>query len=116
MRKLSQPRLPRPAKARRPGAIQAKPAIPTRGNASASENSQKHAEELLQISSQLKLGALITESSHPVTANLSEAAKGDIGTALGQLFEVDGDVIHKYREFVESGRAPEIQQVLVKAL
>ncbi len=30
----------------------------------------------MKISSQFKLGALVTESSHPVTANLSDVAKG----------------------------------------
>ena len=53
------------------------------------------------------MGVLTTESSHPVTANLSEVAKRDVSAALGLLFEVDGDVVRKYREFAESGRARE---------
>jgi N-acetylmuramic acid 6-phosphate etherase len=81
-----------------------------------SESSQKRAEEFLKISSQFKLGGLITESPHPVTANLSEIAKADIGAALSRLFDVDSDVINKYREFVESDRAGEIQQTVLKAL
>jgi N-acetylmuramic acid 6-phosphate etherase len=81
-----------------------------------SEISDRRAEDFLKISGQFKLGALTTEASHPVTANLSDTAKGDISAALGLLFEVDGDVLCKYAEFVESGRAAQIQQALVEAL
>src|SRR5690348_10909116 len=70
-----------------------------------STTSDKRSEEFLEISGQFKLGALVTESSHPVTADLSEVAKEDIAKALDLLFKVDEDVIAKYREFVESGRA-----------
>ncbi|HWH70003.1 MAG TPA: hypothetical protein VNT26_11505, partial [Candidatus Sulfotelmatobacter sp.] len=62
-----------------------------------SETSKKRSEEFLQISDQFQLGVLTTESSHPVTAQLSEVAKRDLGAALGQLFEVDADVLRTYR-------------------
>jgi len=81
-----------------------------------SEASNKRSEEFLKISGQFKLGALVTESSHPVTANLSEVAKKDIAKALDLLFQVDNDVIAKYREFAESGRAEQIKETLVRAL
>ena len=81
-----------------------------------SESSRKRAEEFLKISGQFKLGALVTEASHPVTANLSEVAKQDITTALKLLFDVDTDVIRKYREFVESGRAGEIKETVLRSL
>src|SRR5438105_14196333 len=71
-----------------------------------SDSSQKRAEEFLKISDQFQLGALTTESSHPITTNLSDTAKRDIPAALGLLFDVDADVLRKYREFVESGRSP----------
>ncbi|MCL5102581.1 MAG: hypothetical protein M1133_00510 [Armatimonadetes bacterium] len=77
---------------------------------------RERAEEFLKISDQFKLGELLTESSHPVTANLSEVAKNDISAALGLLFEVDRDVIEKYREWVESGRSEEIAKVVTDAL
>ena len=77
-----------------------------------SATSQKRAEEFLKIGGQFKLGALVTESSHPVTANLSEVAKQDIEQALDLLFQVDDDVVRKYREFVESGRAETIAGTL----
>lgn len=81
-----------------------------------SESSQKRSEEFLKISGQFKLGALVTEASHPVTANLSEVAKQDIAAALKLLFEVDDDVIGKFREFVESGRAEKIKKEILRAL
>src|SRR5882672_2932876 len=81
-----------------------------------SENSQKRSEEFLAISNQFKLGALTTESSHPITAELSQTARQSIAAALGQLFEVDGDVVNKYREFAGSSRARIIADTLLHAL
>jgi N-acetylmuramic acid 6-phosphate etherase len=81
-----------------------------------SEVSNKRSEEFLKICGQFKLGALVTESSHPVTANLSEVAKQDIAKALDLLFQVDNDVIAKYREFAKSGRAEQIKETIVRAL
>lgn len=81
-----------------------------------SESSNRRSGEFLAIADQFKLGVLTTESSHPVTANLSETAKRDISAALGLLFEVDGDVVRKYREFAQSGRAGEIRDSLIASL
>ena len=81
-----------------------------------SASSQKRSEEFLKISGQFKLGALVTESSHPVTANLSDVAGQDIAAALKLLFDVDDDVVKKYREFVESGRAEEIKETVLRSL
>ena len=71
-------------------------------------SSQRRSAEFLQISGQFKLGALVTEASHPVTAHLSEVARRDAAAALGLLFQADGDVVDKFREFVASGRAEQI--------
>ncbi len=76
----------------------------------------QRSDEFLKISGQFKLGSLVTESSHPATANLSEVARTDIAAALKQLFAVDGDVLRKFREFVASSRADAIKAVLVQAL
>jgi len=81
-----------------------------------STSSQKRSEEFLKISGQFKLGALVTESSHPVTANLSEVAKTDIAGALRLLFEADGDVINTFRKFVASGKAAEIKETILRSL
>ena len=81
-----------------------------------SENSEARSADFLKISGQFKLGALVTESSHPVTANLSEVAHGDIAAGLDRLFEADEDVLKKFREFVESGRADSIAATVLAAL
>src|SRR5436305_14948196 len=81
-----------------------------------SEASRKRSEDFLQVSSQFQLGALTTESSHPVTAHLSDTARRDPSAALSQLLEVDADVLHKFAEFVESGRAIDIKKTLLAAL
>jgi N-acetylmuramic acid 6-phosphate etherase len=81
-----------------------------------SHTSEQRSAEFLQIAEQFKLGALTTEASHPVTANLSDVARHDLAGALKLLFTVDDDVVRKYREFVESGRAPQIAATVVRAL
>src|SRR6266850_4696757 len=81
-----------------------------------SDASDQRSREFLKISGQFKLGALVTEASHPVTAQLSDVAKHDIAQALDLLFQVDADVIAKYREFAESGRAGEITETVLRAL
>jgi N-acetylmuramic acid 6-phosphate etherase len=80
------------------------------------ETSKRRSEEFLKISDQFQLGVLTTESSHPVTGNLSETAKRDISEALGLLFEADGDVVRKYREFAKSRRAEAIKETVLRAL
>ena len=81
-----------------------------------SETSNRRSQDFLRISDQFQLGALTTESSHPVTANLSETARRDIGAALGLLFDADGDVVRKYREFAASDRAQGIKEAVLRAL
>ncbi len=81
-----------------------------------SNASLNRSEEFLCIADQFKLGALTTECSHPVTAHLSDVARRDIASGLKLLFEVDDDVLTKYHEFVESGRAAGIQQTVLQAL
>src|SRR5437867_942579 len=81
-----------------------------------SEHSQKRAEEFLRMSDQFQLGVLTTEASHPVTAILSQTAKQNIGAALQLLFDVDLDVVRKYRDFVDTARARPIQQKLLRSL
>lgn len=79
-------------------------------------NSNQRSAEFLKIADQFKLGALTTETSHPVTANLSEVARGDIAAGLKLLFDVDDDVLQTYREFAESGRARLIADTVRDAL
>ncbi len=81
-----------------------------------SNTARLRSDEFLRISSQFKLGSLVTESSHPVTANLSETARQDIAAALKLLFEVDRDVLQTYRAFVASGRAAAMTAEILKSL
>ncbi len=81
-----------------------------------SDTSIKRSEEFLKISDQFQLGALTTETSHPVTADLSETAKKDIAAGLGLLFEADGDNVKKYREFAASGRATAIKDAVLRSV
>src|SRR5215813_8869414 len=81
-----------------------------------SDSSQKRSEEFLKIADQFQLGSLVTESSHPVTARLSQTAKDDVPAALRLLFDVDDDVIAAYRRFVRFGHAIEIKRVVLNAL
>jgi hypothetical protein len=68
----------------------------------------QRSDEFLKTSAQFKLGAL-------VTANLSAVAKQDIAAALKLLFDVEADVIRKYREFAEPGRAGGIEETILRA-
>lgn len=81
-----------------------------------SEASDRRSEEFLKVSSQFRLGALVTESSHPVTSNLSDVAARDIVKALDLLLQADSDVVATLRAFVESNRAGSIQAALLAAL
>src|SRR5271154_3571983 len=78
--------------------------------------SKIRSEEFLKIAGQFKLGALVTESSHPVTANLSDVAKQDIAAALKLLFDVDEDLLRKLRELLESGREVKIKETILLSL
>ena len=79
-------------------------------------SSQARSDEFLKISGQFKLGALVTESSHPVTANLSDVAKHDVPAALKLLFDVDEDVVKTFRKFVASGRTVAIKETVLRSL
>ena len=81
-----------------------------------SQTSDHRSAEFLKIADQFKLGALTTESSHPVTANLSAVAKNDIAAGLKLLLDVDDDVVRKFREFAESARARNIADTVIAAL
>jgi N-acetylmuramic acid 6-phosphate etherase len=81
-----------------------------------SERSKKRSEDFLKISDQFQLGVLTTESSHPITANLSETARRDTAAGLEMLLDVDGDVLRTYRGFVASGRAVAIKEAVLAAV
>ncbi len=81
-----------------------------------SETSKKRSEEFLKVADQFRLGVLVTESQHPVTVELSQTAKKSTSDALGLLFEVDKDVINKYREWSSTDAARRISNILRDAI
>jgi len=81
-----------------------------------SDTSKERSDEFLKIAGQFKLGSLVTEQSHPVTANLSTVARKDIAAALDLLFQVDEDVMKKFREFATSGRAEKVAATVTAAV
>jgi N-acetylmuramic acid 6-phosphate etherase len=81
-----------------------------------SETPGQRSEEFLDLCRQFQLGMLTTESSHPVTANLSETARRDAAAGLGLLFEADGDVVDRYEQFARSGQAREMAGTVLQAL
>jgi N-acetylmuramic acid 6-phosphate etherase len=83
---------------------------------SVNENARRRSMEFLKVSDQFRLGALLTEASHPVTAVLSDLAKQDIAAALDALFQVDADVVKVFREFAQSGRAGEMAASVLAAI
>ena len=81
-----------------------------------SAESDRKAAEFLAIADQFKLGALVTESSHPVTASLSDVARQSVEEALDLLFQVDEDVVQRYRRWVEEDRTSSIAAIVLDAL
>ena len=58
------------------------------------------ADKFIAEAGQFRLGNLLTESPHPRTTQLSYVAEKSISDALGLLFDVDKDVLEKYREWI----------------
>lgn len=80
------------------------------------QSSQQRSKDFLAIADQFKLGGLVTELSHPVTADLSKVAETSTSGALRLLFEVDRDVVEKYREWSETDSPRRIADTLRDAL
>lgn len=62
----------------------------------------EQAGKFLTEATQFRLGCLLTESAHPVTRNLSDTAQESTSEALSLLFDVDADVLAKYREWIST--------------
>ncbi len=77
---------------------------------------RERAEQFLEIASDFHLGSLLTESAHPRTADLSAVARRSTEEGLAALFDVDGDVVHKYREWSASGQAARMASAALETL
>jgi N-acetylmuramic acid 6-phosphate etherase len=76
----------------------------------------ERAESFLRDAVQFRLGALVTEASHPRSAALGEIASRDAAAALAVLFDVDRDVVLSYERWSRSGQPELLRDDLVKAL
>jgi N-acetylmuramic acid 6-phosphate etherase len=61
-------------------------------------DSSSRADKFLSVSSQYKLGKLITEASHPYTRDLSHLATNDTAEAIQKLKELDNTVLKVFYE------------------
>jgi len=68
------------------------------------QTARERAEEFLKIASEFHLGSLVTESSHPRTSDLGDVARRSAEAGLAALFDVDRDVVGKYREWSQTGQ------------
>jgi len=81
-----------------------------------SKGPRERAEEFLRDAVQFRLGALVTEASHPRSTELSEVARQDAAAGLAILFDVDRDVVETYDRWSRSGQPDELCDALVGAL
>jgi N-acetylmuramic acid 6-phosphate etherase len=70
----------------------------------ARQTARERADAFLKIAPDFHLGALVTEASHPRTADLSDVARRSTKAGLEALFDVDCDVVRTYRGWSESGQ------------
>jgi N-acetylmuramic acid 6-phosphate etherase len=77
---------------------------------------RQRADEFLRIASDFHLGSLLTESSHPVTAQLSSVARDSVEGALTALFGVDSDVVRRYGVWSQSGQPGRMAQAALETL
>lgn len=80
------------------------------------ESALDKAEKFIREATQFRLGALVTESPHPVSRNLSQTAREDAARGLGVLFEVDRDVVEKFRQWIETPQPRMMCEAMLNAL
>jgi N-acetylmuramic acid 6-phosphate etherase len=71
---------------------------------SRTETAHDRAKAFLKIAPDFHLGALVTESSHPRTSDLSDIACRSAEEGLRALFDVDRDVVDTYREWSQTAQ------------
>jgi N-acetylmuramic acid 6-phosphate etherase len=59
-------------------------------------SARERADQFLAIASDFHLGHLLTETSHPRTATLSDTARASAAAGLAALFDVDRDLLRTY--------------------
>jgi N-acetylmuramic acid 6-phosphate etherase len=79
-------------------------------------DAREQAERFLRDARQFRLGALLTESAHPRSAELSKVARADTTAGLGVLFDVDRDVVEKYRAWAAGGQPERLRDAVLDSL
>ncbi len=79
-------------------------------------SAHERAERFLRDASQFRLGALVTEASHPRSAELGEIARRRAAAGLAVLFAVDEDVVATFDRWSLSGQPERLRDELVAAL
>ncbi len=77
---------------------------------------RERAESFLRDAGQFRLGALVTEASHPRSTELSRIARQDAAAGLAVLFDVDRDVVETYDRWSRSGQPAQLRDDLVATL
>ncbi len=77
---------------------------------------RERAESFLRDAVQFRLGALVTEASHPRSTELSQVARQDAAAGLAVLFDVDRDVVETYDRWSRSAQPAQLCDDLVATL
>ena len=77
---------------------------------------RQRAEAFLRVAPDFHLGALVTESSHPRTATLSDVARRSAEDGLAALFDVDRDVVETYRLWSQTWQPAAMAGAALEAL
>ncbi len=76
----------------------------------------ERAEQFLAVAADFRLGRLLTESPHPRSATLSDAARRAAADGLRVLFDVDLDVVGAYEAWSRTGQPLRVALAVVAAL
>ena len=74
------------------------------------------AEAFLRDAAQFRLGALLTESSHPRSASLSDVARADAAAGLDVLFDVDQDVVDTFARWSRTSQPATLAHDVAEAI
>ncbi|RPJ57542.1 MAG: hypothetical protein EHM24_29400, partial [Acidobacteria bacterium] len=76
----------------------------------------ERAESFLETSGQFRLGALVTESSHPRSKGLSQSARASVADGLAILFDIDRDVVAAYEAWSRSPQPGRVAAAVLNSL
>ncbi|HEX9190156.1 MAG TPA: hypothetical protein VGB87_23970 [Vicinamibacteria bacterium] len=80
------------------------------------KTARERAEAFLRDAVQFRLGALVTEASHPRSHELSQVAREDVAAGLAVLFDVDRDVVAAYDRWSRSGQPEALRDDVLATL